>query len=167
MTKLRTVQVAFRLPRELVKRIDRYVDHMNTVCHGVTASRTDAVRTLLLDALVRQEVPVMPRVPRGALKEFKLEVRDGLVGGNVPMPLPDGNVHLIRRPGSTFDDEASCDVVVESGRATKNRFGKLAAIALPDGCYHFVHDKKHLRDLLAAYPQLRKRSRTSAKGRSR
>lgn len=167
MTKLRTVPVAFRLPVDLVKRIDRYVDHMTGVSGGVTVSRTDAVHILLLEALVRQEAPVIPKVPRGVVKEFKFEVRNGLVEDNGPMPLPDGNVHLIRRPGSTFDDEASCDVVVESGRATKNRFGKLAAIALPDGCYHFVHGKKNLRDLMAAYPQLRKRSKTSAKGRSR
>ena len=53
-----TVQVAFRLPKSLVARLDLYVEEMRGRAPGVNVSRADAVRFLLnrgLDADVEAE----------------------------------------------------------------------------------------------------------------
>jgi len=46
-----TVQVAFRLPKSLIARLDDYVEHMKRAAPGVNVSRADAVRYLLNRAL--------------------------------------------------------------------------------------------------------------------
>ena len=50
MTEL-TTQVAFRLPADLLKRIDRHAERMRVAQPGVNVTRTDVVRMLLTRAL--------------------------------------------------------------------------------------------------------------------
>jgi len=47
----KTVQVAFRLDEELVKRLDRYAKQLERDMPGFTVSRADAVRILLTRGL--------------------------------------------------------------------------------------------------------------------
>jgi len=46
-----TTQVAFRLPADLLKRIDRHAERMRDAQPGVNVTRTDVVRMLLTRAL--------------------------------------------------------------------------------------------------------------------
>lgn len=46
-----TVQTAFRLPVELVERLDAYAEHMREKNPGLLLSRADVVRNLLYQAL--------------------------------------------------------------------------------------------------------------------
>lgn len=46
-----TEQVAFRLPKDLVKRLDDCVERMAKAQPGMNITRTDAVRVLLMRAL--------------------------------------------------------------------------------------------------------------------
>lgn len=50
-----TAQTALRLPVEMFRRIDAHVERMRTASPGVTITRTDAVRSLLHEALERRE----------------------------------------------------------------------------------------------------------------
>lgn len=53
-----TQQTAFRLPRELLKRLDAHVEQLRREQPGMTISRADAVRVLLgraLDEAERQQ----------------------------------------------------------------------------------------------------------------
>jgi hypothetical protein len=47
----KTVQVAFRLDEDLVKRLDKYAKQMEHEMPGFKVSRADAVRLLLIRAL--------------------------------------------------------------------------------------------------------------------
>ena len=47
--------VPFRLPAELVRRLDRYAERLRKEQPGLRATRTDAVRVLLTEALDRKE----------------------------------------------------------------------------------------------------------------
>lgn len=47
--------VPFRLPAELVKRLDRHAERMSKAQPGLLATRGDAVRVLLTEALDRSE----------------------------------------------------------------------------------------------------------------
>lgn len=49
MTK--TTQTAFRLPNDLIERLDRYVDKLNADSPGIELSRADVVRMLLTKGL--------------------------------------------------------------------------------------------------------------------
>jgi hypothetical protein len=51
-----TTQVAFRLPVELIERLDQHVERMRRQAAGVNISRADAVRHLLSTALEQAEV---------------------------------------------------------------------------------------------------------------
>ena len=53
-----TTQVAFRLPNDLLQRVDAYADQMRRDVPGMNASRADAVRVLLNKAL---EEPAAPK----------------------------------------------------------------------------------------------------------
>ena len=46
-----TTQVAFRLPDDLLKRIDKHAERMRDAQPGVNVTRTDVVRMLLTRAL--------------------------------------------------------------------------------------------------------------------
>lgn len=46
-----TVQVAFRLPENIVARVDRHAKRLGKERRGVTFTRTDAIRDLLARAL--------------------------------------------------------------------------------------------------------------------
>jgi hypothetical protein len=46
-----TLQVAFRLPEQLVARVDRHAKRLGKKQRGVTFTRTDAIRDLLARAL--------------------------------------------------------------------------------------------------------------------
>jgi hypothetical protein len=46
-----TVQLAFRLPASLVARVDVYAKRLNAATPGLDVTRTDAVRSLLTQAL--------------------------------------------------------------------------------------------------------------------
>ena len=46
-----TSQVAFRLPIDLLKRIDKHAERMRDLQPGVNVTRTDVVRMLLTRAL--------------------------------------------------------------------------------------------------------------------
>lgn len=50
-----TEQVAFRLPKDLVKRLDDFVARMSAAQPGMNVTRTDAVRVLLVRALDADE----------------------------------------------------------------------------------------------------------------
>lgn len=47
----KTVQVAFRLDPELVARLDRHAERMSEAMPGLTFSRVDALKALLVPAL--------------------------------------------------------------------------------------------------------------------
>ena len=47
----KTVQVAFRLDEDLVKRLDKYAEQLGREMPGFKVSRADAVRLLLIRAL--------------------------------------------------------------------------------------------------------------------
>jgi hypothetical protein len=51
MSTERTKQVAFRLPESLVKRLDDYAEELAHAQPGLTFTRADAVRVLLVRAL--------------------------------------------------------------------------------------------------------------------
>ncbi len=55
----KTLQVAFRLEEDLVKRLDRYAKQMEGTMPGFKVTRADAVRMLLLRSLslVEGEAP--------------------------------------------------------------------------------------------------------------
>jgi hypothetical protein len=46
-----TVQVAFRLPEKIVVRVDRHAKRLGKEQRGVTFTRSDAIRDLLVRAL--------------------------------------------------------------------------------------------------------------------
>jgi Arc/MetJ-type ribon-helix-helix transcriptional regulator len=47
--------VAFRLPEEIITRLDRHLERMATQSPGLVLTRSDAVRVLLLKALDEAE----------------------------------------------------------------------------------------------------------------
>ncbi len=47
--------IAFRLPADLVKRLDQHAERLRKQQPGLRATRADALRTLLTEALDRQE----------------------------------------------------------------------------------------------------------------
>jgi hypothetical protein len=49
------IQVAFRLPADLVERIDRHAEHMSEQFPGIAFTRADAARTLLTVGLQHVE----------------------------------------------------------------------------------------------------------------
>jgi hypothetical protein len=49
------IVVPFRLPAELVKRLDKHAERMRKAQPGLAATRADALRVLLTEALVREE----------------------------------------------------------------------------------------------------------------
>ena len=51
-----TQQVAFRLPLDLIKRLDRHVERMRRQAVGISITRADAVRNLLSEALSQAEI---------------------------------------------------------------------------------------------------------------
>lgn len=51
----RTVMTAFRLPVEMVKRVDLFAAQLQTLRPGETVTRADAVRILLARALDQEE----------------------------------------------------------------------------------------------------------------
>ena len=53
--KVKAVQLAFRLPVTLLARVDAYAKRLNDATPGLDATRTDAVRALLTQALDRFE----------------------------------------------------------------------------------------------------------------
>jgi len=53
----KTIQVAFRLPPNLLDRLDRHVVRMNAENPGLEFSRADAVRSLLTRSLDALEAP--------------------------------------------------------------------------------------------------------------
>jgi len=57
MAKEETTTVAFRLPNSLVKRLDEYVKRLDAGQPGMTHSRTDAVRVLLMRGLDEMDEP--------------------------------------------------------------------------------------------------------------
>lgn len=61
MIRESTTQVAFRLPDELLKRLDRHAERMRELQPGVNVSRTDVVRVLLTRALDQAEVDAHPK----------------------------------------------------------------------------------------------------------
>lgn len=54
-TEGETAPVAFRLDAALLKRLDAHAERMREAMPGLTISRTDALRTLLLKALDAEE----------------------------------------------------------------------------------------------------------------
>ncbi len=50
-----TTQVAFRLPDDLLRRLDAYAERMRAAQPGVNVTRTDVVRVLLTRAIQRVE----------------------------------------------------------------------------------------------------------------
>ena len=65
--KEETTQLAFRLPKSLLARVDAYAKRLNAATPGLDVTRTDAVRTLLTQALDRAEAKgrsVSPRAGR-------------------------------------------------------------------------------------------------------
>jgi hypothetical protein len=56
-----TSQVAFRLPLDLLKRIDRHAERMRDLQPGVNVTRTDVVRMLLTRALDHMDGDATPR----------------------------------------------------------------------------------------------------------
>jgi hypothetical protein len=56
-----TSQVAFRLPLDLLKRIDRHAERMRDLQPGVNVTRTDVVRMLLTRALDHMDGDGAPR----------------------------------------------------------------------------------------------------------
>jgi hypothetical protein len=56
-----TTQVAFRLPDELLERVDRHAERMREAQPGVNVSRTDVVRMLLTRALEHAESELQPK----------------------------------------------------------------------------------------------------------
>jgi hypothetical protein len=50
-----TIQCAFRLPASLVERLDRHAELMSKSQPGMTFTRADVVRVLLVKALDRTE----------------------------------------------------------------------------------------------------------------
>lgn len=57
----KTLQVAFRLPEDLIARVDRHVLRMNGDNPGLKFSRADAVRSLLTRALDQIDGSKRPR----------------------------------------------------------------------------------------------------------
>lgn len=57
----RQIQVAFRLPPELIERIDAHATRMSTQHPGLTFTRADAARTLLTQALDAIETDLKSR----------------------------------------------------------------------------------------------------------
>ena len=109
--KAKTLQVAFRLSPELIDRVDRDVDRMNSRHPGLGATRADAVRTLLTAAL--DSVLTTPR----SSSSLKVVEADNVLGLA----------------------EADADLVVREGFTYKNRVGAQGRpIPLPDGCYRLV-----------------------------
>jgi hypothetical protein len=49
--KQRTVQVAIRVPEDLLERIDEYAQRISEATPGLTLTRADAVRMLMTKAL--------------------------------------------------------------------------------------------------------------------
>jgi hypothetical protein len=66
MPTKKTVQVAFRLPMELLARVDRYAERLRAEVPWANANRADAVRALLARAL--DEVEGGGQVGRGTRK---------------------------------------------------------------------------------------------------
>ncbi len=60
----KTTLVAFRLENELLKRIDDYAKRLEESTPGLTLTRVDAVRVLLLRALAQVEEPQPPAKKR-------------------------------------------------------------------------------------------------------
>ena len=60
MSKDPSVQVAFRLPTSLVKRIDAYAARLGTETPGIEYTRADAARALLSRALEIVEAQTTP-----------------------------------------------------------------------------------------------------------
>jgi hypothetical protein len=57
-------QVAFRLPKALIKRVDAYAARLEAAQPGMKVTRTDAVRVLLvraLDAAEQRRPRIKPR----------------------------------------------------------------------------------------------------------
>ena len=50
-----TVQIGFRFPKALIERIDRHTELLREERPGMTVSRADVVRILLIEALDRRE----------------------------------------------------------------------------------------------------------------
>lgn len=59
-----TEQVAFRLPKGLIKRLDAYAAHLEKEQSGMTFTRTDVVRVLLTRALDAEEEKSTKRTRR-------------------------------------------------------------------------------------------------------
>ncbi len=53
--KAETMQTAFRLPKDLLERLDRHVDRVNADTPGLDLNRTDVVRMLLTKGLDEAE----------------------------------------------------------------------------------------------------------------
>ncbi len=53
--KTKTTQTAFRLPPDLLERLDRHVDRVNADSPGLDVNRTDVVRMLLTKGLDEAE----------------------------------------------------------------------------------------------------------------
>ena len=68
--KTKTIQVAFRLPEELLERIDAYADRLSKATPGLTITRADAARMLLTQALDAAE-------PQGAGKTKRRQTGGG------------------------------------------------------------------------------------------
>lgn len=56
-----TTQFGFRLPDELVERLDSYVERMRDATPGLEFTRADAVRVLLTSALDAADVKAKPK----------------------------------------------------------------------------------------------------------
>lgn len=61
----KTVQVAFRLPKGLLERLDRHADRLAKQHPGLEFTRVDAVRTLLTRALDEIETTENKRGGKG------------------------------------------------------------------------------------------------------
>jgi hypothetical protein len=59
-----TAVVSIRLPIDLVRRLDRYVDELRAVTPGVNVTRTDAARAILTRALAASKPSKPARKPR-------------------------------------------------------------------------------------------------------
>jgi predicted DNA-binding protein len=64
-TSKRYVQVAFRLPPDLVQRLDAYAERMGSAFPGLAFNRADAVRTLLTRALDEEDARSVPAKRKG------------------------------------------------------------------------------------------------------
>jgi hypothetical protein len=53
--KTKTIQVAFRLPENLLERIDAYARRLSEAAPGLTITRADAARMLMTKALDAEE----------------------------------------------------------------------------------------------------------------